>query len=79
MPAVEPVDRHVQPDPAQLFFIAKGRDSETILNTATERQSENNGIIYVTGYLGPDYSASGQIVITTDKTWSADYLWRTEQ
>ena len=67
-----------KPDPSLLYFIAKGRYVKKTYNTATSAESAEQGLAYLTGYLAPDYSASGKITITTDKSWSAVYHWQTE-
>ena len=66
-------------DKSKLYFITKGKYIQTVFNKKTENLSATEGIIYVAGWLRPDYSAAGRIVITTDKTWSAEYLWQSEE
>ncbi len=60
-------------DNKKLFLINKGQYKKSINNTTAGRIDSEIGTIYVTGCLSPDYSLSGNIVITTDKKWSAVY------
>ena len=66
-------------DASKLYFITKGQYEKTIqkLQTPPLPMDSEAGTIYVTGWLGPDYSGHGKITITTDQTWSIDYEWRT--
>jgi len=64
-------------DRSLLYFITKGRYTQYSTNAVTHRQSRQDGEIYVTGCLAPDYSARGLITITTDRTWSVTYRWQT--
>ena len=67
-------------DKSKLYFITKGKYTQTVFNKKTENVSETEGIIYAAGWLNPDYSSDGKIVITTqDKTWSAKYLWQSKE
>ncbi len=61
-----------------LYFITKGRYTQQSTNTATQKQTQQEGEIYVTGYLAPDHSATGLITITTDRKWSVTYDWKTK-
>lgn len=65
-------------DASKLYFITKGEYEKTIqkLQTPPLPMDSEEGTIYVTGWLGPDYSGHGKIIITTDMTWSIDYEWR---
>ena len=72
------VDQNDKADKSQLFFITKGTFIKTIVNQSSGISSETEGDVYVTGWLGPDYSAHGRITITTDETWSAVYTWNAE-
>ncbi len=65
-------------DKTLLYFITKGRYTQQSTNTTTQKQTRQEGEIYVTGYLAPDHSASGLITITTDRKWSVTYDWKTE-
>jgi hypothetical protein len=60
-------------DTSLLYFITKGTFTETVDNIKTGQTTSNGGIIYMTGYLNPEYDAFGQITITTDKSWSVNY------
>ena len=66
-------------DKSRLYFITKGNYTQTVFNETNKDFSTTEGIIYAAGWLNPDYSTNGKIVITTqDKTWSAEYLWQSE-
>ena len=66
-------------DESKLYFITKGTYKQTAYNAKTGTKTLDEGLVYVTGWLGTDYSVSGLITITTDKTWSATYTLETEQ
>ncbi len=65
-------------DASKLYFITKGEYEKTIqkLETTAGAMDSEQATIYVTGWLGVDYSGHGKITITTDETWSIDYGWR---
>jgi len=65
-------------DASKLYFITKGQYKKAIQKTETPARpiDSEEGTIYVTGWLGADYSGHGKITITTDETWSIDYVWR---
>jgi len=65
-------------DESKLYFITKGNYTQTVYNVEAGSETSEQGLVYVTGWLGPDYSAEGLITITTDKTWSATYTWQAE-
>ncbi len=67
-----------QKDRTLLYFITKGRYTQQSTSTATQKQMQQDGEIYVTGYLAPDHSACGLITRTTDRKWSVTYDWKTE-
>jgi len=60
-------------DDSQLYFITKGTYKQTAYNIKEGTATSEEGLIYVTGWLHTDYSVSGLITITTDRTWSATY------
>ena len=67
----------IKADESKLYFITKGKYTQTVFNKKTENISATEGVIYVAGWLNPDYSANGKIAITTeDKDFSAEYLWQ---
>ncbi|MCK5565318.1 MAG: hypothetical protein KAJ07_08735 [Planctomycetes bacterium] len=63
-------------DKTQLYFITKGNYAKETYAESTDDSSIENGIVYVTGFIKPDHSASGKLTITTDKQWSAQYQWQ---
>lgn len=65
-------------DKSQLYFITKGSYTKETYTESTGMRSTEKGIVYVTGFIKPDYIASGLLTITTDKKWSADYEWQCE-
>ena len=66
-------------DESKLYFITKGAYKQTAYNAEAGTKTLDEGLVYVTGWLGTDYSVSGLITITTDRTWSATYTLETEQ
>jgi len=60
-------------DESQLYFIMKGTYKQTAHNIETGIETSEEGLVYVTGWLHTDYSVSGLVTITTDRTWSATY------
>jgi hypothetical protein len=60
-------------DESRLYFITKGTYKQTTYNAETRAATSDEGLVYVDGWLHADYSVSGLITITTDKTWSASY------
>jgi len=64
-------------DKSLLYFIAKGKYAEEIYDETTGSSSSAKGVVYVTGWLGSDYTGWGHITLTTDKTWSITYEWAT--
>ena len=60
-------------DKSRLFFIAKGEYLKQFTDKGAAGISEENGTVYVTGWLTSDHNIDGAITITTDKTWSAVY------
>lgn len=65
-------------DKTQLYFITKGNYTKEAYTESTGNSSIENGIVYVTGFIKPNYSASGKLTITTDKEWSAQYQWQSK-
>lgn len=70
-------DNDGKEDKSQLYFITKGSYVKGTYTESTGTRQTENGTIYITGYIKPNYSASGLLTITTDKEWSADYDWET--
>ena len=66
-------------DESKLYFITKGAYKQTAYNAEAGTKTLDEGLVYVTGWLGADYSVSGLITITTDKAWSATYTLETGQ
>jgi len=60
-------------DESRLYFITKGTYKQTAYNVKKGTATSEEGLVYVTGWLHTDYSVSGLITITTDRTWSATY------
>jgi hypothetical protein len=66
-------------DESLLYFITKGSYTHRIHNSQTGRTTEEKGIIYATGWLEDDYTASGKIVITDkEHSFSVSFNWQTE-
>jgi hypothetical protein len=71
-------DDHGQ-DKSLLYFIAKGRYTHETFSTQVGLATKKTGIIYATGYLAGDYTASGQMVITDKQhSFSASFNWQSE-
>jgi hypothetical protein len=64
-------------DESRLYFFTMGTYKQTAYNAEAGTEIPDEGIVYVTGWLSADYSASGLITITTDRTWSATYALET--
>lgn len=64
-------------DLSKLYIITKG--NFLILETNFETGKVRNlvGYIYVTGWIGPDYKAFGQLHITSDKKKQTIFQWNT--
>jgi len=60
-------------DESRLYFITKGTYKQTAYSVEAGTETSEEGLIYVTGWLHTDYSVSGLLTITTDRTWSATY------
>ena len=70
-------------DPSKLYFITKG--SLTLIETSnnTGRVNKVSGDIYVTGWIDPDYSVTGNIIIISERnssqSWETYQNWETSQ
>jgi len=62
-------DTNGSEDESKLFIIAEGRCTKT----CSADTSAQKGAIYLTGWVGSDYSLTGKLTITTDKSWEAEY------
>jgi len=62
-------------DASKLFFIAKGHFVILETNNDTGRVRSLTGDAYVRGWLGTDYIANGQIVITSDEKDFFLFTW----
>lgn len=62
------------PDPARLYFIAKG-DLLMIETLSDNRVRKFIGWIYLVGYINPDLSVSGKLHITSDKETQHIFQW----
>jgi len=60
-------------DESMLYFITKGTYKQACRNTEAGTETSEAGLVYVTGWLCPDYSVNGLVTITTDRSWSASY------
>ncbi len=63
-------------DKSKLFLIAKGGYAHDTINLQTNEKTTEKGVIYLLGWLNPDYSAFGTLTVTTDRSWSAVYQWK---
>jgi hypothetical protein len=56
-------------------MIARGSYEQKTTNLESGEVTETKGIIYFSGWLSTDMSATGTISMTTDKKWHVDYNW----
>lgn len=61
-------------DKSRLFFIAEGPYLKQTADPAVAVPDEN-GTVWLTGWLGSDHRAEGHLTLTTDRTWSAVFDW----
>lgn len=62
-------------DLSKLFFITMGGFSQLETNFETNKVGHVKGNIYVTGWVGSDYTTSGRVHLTTDKKTQRIYEW----
>ena len=65
-------------DRSQLYFITKGKFIILETNSETRLVRSVKGYIYVTGWLDPEYNATGKIIITSDKKSYETFSWQAE-
>ena len=63
-------------DRSQLYFITKGKFIILETNSETRRVRAVKGHIYVTGWLDPEYKATGDVIITSDKRSYKGFSWQ---
>ena len=70
------VDSEKIEDPTKLYFLTHG--SFTILETNSKNGKVRSvgGDVYVTGWISADYSATGDVVLTSDKKYFYHYTWQ---
>jgi len=64
-------------DPSKLFFLAKGKMAIVEMNLTTNKTALGNQEIYVTGWINPDYTAKGRLVLMTGKKTFQTFHWKT--
>ncbi len=62
--------------PELLYYICRGNYAQKSWDTKNEVEGRQKGIIYVDGWFD-GRAATGQITLTTDRTWSAVYQYST--
>lgn len=65
-------------DKSRLFFIGKGPYRLVTDNPETGR-SEENGTVWLLGYLRPNGQAEGTLTLTTDQQWAGVYEYTAEK
>ena len=65
-------------DKSRLFFIAKG-PYNLITHDPQTGPSEENGTVWLLGYLRPNGQAQGTLTLTTDQQWSAVYHYTAQR
>ena len=59
-----------------LYFITKGKSIILETNSKTIRSRSVNGLIYLTGWLNPEYNATGEITLTLNKKSCKVFSWQ---
>jgi hypothetical protein len=76
VPSMIYVDENGVEDKSKLFFISKGKFILIVeLNEHGHRLQHVEGYLYVTGWINPDMSASGELHLTSDKKSQIIYQW----
>ena len=65
-------------DKSRLFFIAKGPYTKTSLGETAGTGGEN-GVAWLTGWIGPDRRIQGHVTLTTNQQWAAAYGFESSQ
>lgn len=64
-------------DKSKLFFLAKGEMTIVEMNFTTDKTALGVQDIYVTGWINPDYTAKGRLVLITGKKTFQTFHWKT--
>lgn len=64
-------------DPSKLFFLTKGKMFIVAHNFTADTIKYNTQDIYVTGWINPDYSATGRLVLMTGRKTFQTFHWKT--
>ena len=64
-------------DESKLFFIAKGDMLIVAMNFTKETTAYNTQPIYVTGWINPDFTGNGRMVLMTGKKTFQTFHWKT--
>ena len=72
---IDPSKRFVKSDPSKLYFLTVGTSTLMETNLSTNRDRGINGFVYVRGWLDPNYTAVGELVITRDKKTFETFSW----
>ena len=65
------------PDPSKLFFLTKGQMFIVAHNFTADTINYNTQDIYVTGWISPDYTATGRLVLITGRKTFQTFHWKT--
>jgi len=64
-------------DTSKLFFLAKGQMSILAHNFTADTVGHSTQNIYVTGWINPDYTATGRLVLMTGRKTFQTFHWKT--
>ena len=64
-------------DKSKLFFLAKGKMLIVAMNFTKETTAYNTQPIYVTGWINPDFTGEGRMVLMTGKKTFQTFHWKT--
>lgn len=64
-------------DPSKLYFLSAGNFMIHKVSAETKEYRILGGAIYVRGWLNPDLSVTGEIIITGDETYSDTFSFKT--
>jgi hypothetical protein len=68
------IENHTQ-DPTKLYFITKGNFNIIETLPSSDMGYDISGFIYVRGWLDPNYTATGEIIITKNKKSFETFYW----
>jgi hypothetical protein len=75
---IEPSKKYVEDgvaDKSKLYFLTGGGYNTFETEPATKQQRNINGFVYVRGWIDPNYTAEGELIITKDKKNFETFSW----